>query len=108
MTGLPAQLGMVALLDRREERVEVDVEDRPVGHARYHRPAVEASAGGVPGRRVAALALALIGGAVVALVVPAASIVLVWPFLFAVPGWVVVRRVAPDLPVPGQSGSRWS
>jgi hypothetical protein len=95
---------MVALLDGREEGVEVHVEDRPVRHARYHRPAVEASAGGVPGRRIAALALALIGGAVVTLVVPVASIVLVWPFLFAVPGWVVVRRVAPDLPVPGQVG----
>jgi hypothetical protein len=31
---------VVALLDRREERIEVDVEDRPVGHARYHPPNV--------------------------------------------------------------------
>ena len=34
----------------------------------------------------------------------AASLALVWPVLFFVPGWVVVRRVAPDLPVPGQVG----
>ena len=99
-----AQLRVVALLDGREERVEVDVEDRPVGHARYHRPAVEASAGGVAGRGVVALVLALIGGVVVAWAAPVASIVLVWPILFAVPGWVIVRRVAPDLPAPGQVG----
>ncbi len=66
---------------------------------------MEASAGRVPGRSVAALALALIGGVVVAWLVPVTSMVLVWPILFAVPGWVIVRRVAPDLPVPGQVGS---
>ena len=44
-----AQLRPVALLDRGEERVEVDVEDRPRGHARYHRPAVEPPAD-VPSR----------------------------------------------------------
>ena len=33
-----------------------------------------------------------------------AGVVLVWPVLFVVPGWVVVRRVAPDLPVPGAVG----
>ena len=31
-------------------------------------------------------------------------IVLVGPFLFFVPGWVLVRRLAPGLPVPGQIG----
>ncbi len=35
-----AELGVVALLDRREEGVEVDVEDRSLGHRSYHRPAV--------------------------------------------------------------------
>ena len=40
MTGLPRSSGSVALLDRREERVEVDVEDRPVRHGRYHRATV--------------------------------------------------------------------
>src|SRR5688572_1996541 len=37
----PAQLRPVALLDSGEEGIEVDVEDRSRGHARYHRPAVE-------------------------------------------------------------------
>jgi len=32
------------------------------------------------------------------------AIVLLWPFLFVVPGWIVVRRVAPDLPAPGAVG----
>jgi hypothetical protein len=64
---------------------------------------VEASAGEVRGREIA-LALAIVGGAMLAWAVPVLSIVLVWPVLFAVPGWVLVRRVAPDLPVPGQVG----
>jgi hypothetical protein len=33
-----------------------------------------------------------------------AGLVLLWPLLFVVPGWVIVRRVAPDLPVPGALG----
>ena len=37
MTGLPRSSGSVALLDRGEERVEVDVEDRPLGHGPHHR-----------------------------------------------------------------------
>ena len=32
MTGKPAQLRAIALLDGREERIEVDVEDRSLGH----------------------------------------------------------------------------
>jgi hypothetical protein len=52
--------------------------------------------------------IALILGLTVALgvvwAVPAMAIPLVWPWLFFVPGWVVVRRVAPDLPRPGQVG----
>ncbi len=43
-------------------------------------------------------------GVAVAWVIPAASVALIWPILFAIPGWVVVRRVAPDLPAPGQIG----
>jgi len=31
-------------------------------------------------------------------------IVLIGPFLFFVPGWVLVRRLSPGLPVPGQVG----
>ena len=78
------------------------MEDRPVGHARYHRPAVEASAGRVPGRRVAALVLAPDRRGrrrwAAARRVHRRSC---WPILFVVPGWVIVRRVAPDLPAPG-------
>ncbi len=33
-----------------------------------------------------------------------AAIAVLWPILFFVPGWVVVRRVAPDLPPPGAIG----
>ena len=33
-----------------------------------------------------------------------AAIAVLWPILFIVPGWVVVRRVAPDLPAPGTIG----
>ncbi len=65
---------------------------------------MEASAGRVPGRGVTALALAAVGATVVAWVVPISSIVLIWPILFAIPGWVIVRRVVPDLPAPGQVG----
>ncbi|HEV8280801.1 MAG TPA: hypothetical protein VGQ02_03005 [Candidatus Limnocylindrales bacterium] len=52
--------------------------------------------------------IALILGLTVALglvwSVPLLAIPLAWPWLFFVPGWVVVRRVAPDLPRPGQVG----
>ena len=50
----------------------------------------------------------LIGIAVAALVawaVPLTSVLLVWPILFFVPGWVVIRRVVPDLPAPGAVGA---
>ncbi len=40
----------------------------------------------------------------VAWAVPLSSIVLVWPILFVIPGWIVVRRVAPDLSPPGSLG----
>jgi hypothetical protein len=29
---------------------------------------------------------------------------LIWPFLFFIPGWIIVRRVAPELPTPGAVG----
>lgn len=35
---------------------------------------------------------------------PATGLVLAWPFLFLVPGWVVVNRVVPHLPAPGRMG----
>ena len=37
-----------------------------------------------------------------------AAIAVLWPILFVVPGWVVVRRVAPDLPPPARSAWRSS
>jgi hypothetical protein len=114
---------VVALLDRREEGIEIDVEDRSRGHARYHRPAVEPPArngatesmlpaadteAGLspPATRATAVILVAIGvGALVAWALPLTAIVLVWPILFFVPGWVVIRRVVPDLPNPGAVGA---
>ena len=49
--------------------------------------------------------LLILGGGLVAWAVPPSAIVLVWPVLFFVPGWVVIRRVAPRLPVPGAVGA---
>ena len=55
-----------------------------------------------------AQAIGLILGLTVSLglvwAVPALAIPLAWPWLFFVPGWVLVRRVAPDLPGPGHLG----
>ena len=76
-----------------------------MGHARYHRPAVEppqprrcrdrrSPRARRRGRRGRSLAWFL----------PLTGLVLVWPVLFAVPGWILVRRVAPDLPAPGAVG----
>ena len=50
------------------------------------------------------LILGLTGGLVLSWSVPILSVILVWPWLFAVPGWVLVRRVAPDVPRPGIVG----
>ena len=86
------------------------MQDRPLGHGRYHRPAVEPPADDGAGAdprppsasRVGVAALLILGGALVAWRGAArVAIVLVWPILFFVPGWVVIRRVAPDLPRPG-------
>ena len=49
--------------------------------------------------------LVILGGGLVAWAVPLSAIVLVWPILFFVPGWIVIRRVAPRLPVPGAVGA---
>src|SRR5204863_929635 len=46
---------------------------------------------------IAVVALLIVGGAAVAWLVPLAAIVLVWPILFFVPGWVLVRRVVPNM-----------
>ena len=35
---------------------------------------------------------------------PPVGALLVWPVLFAVPGWIIVSRVAPTVPAPGRVG----
>jgi len=54
---------------------------------------------------IGVVSLLIVVGAVVAWLIPAASIVLVWPVLFFIPGWIVVRRVVPDLPMTGAVGA---
>jgi hypothetical protein len=39
-----------------------------------------------------------------ALVVPALAIVVVWPMLFFVPGWLLLARLAPSIEMPGRIG----
>ena len=79
----------------------------PVEHgAAGPGPEVGAGVGSSPGlATTGALILGVIVGALVAWAVPAAAIVLVWPVLFVVPGWVLVRRIVPDLPMPGAVGA---
>ncbi|MFP5342012.1 MAG: hypothetical protein ACLGIJ_03665 [Candidatus Limnocylindria bacterium] len=48
--------------------------------------------------------LAVTAGVVLTWIVPPLAIILVWPWLFAVPGWILVRRIAPDLPRAGVAG----
>jgi len=52
-----------------------------------------------------AILLAIAVAALLAFAVPLSAIVLVWPVLFFIPGWVVIRRVVPDLPNPGAVGA---
>ena len=126
-----AELRPVALLDGGEEGIEIDVQDRSRGHRRYHRPAVEPpariggaepvtpdaaepsppalDAGRLAGRHRSWLNLAILAaigaGALVAWALPLSAVVLVWPILFFVPGWVVIRRVVPNLGNPGAVGA---
>lgn len=58
-----------------------------------------------PPARTVGLLAALVAAALIAWLVPATAAVLVWPILFVVPGWVIVRRVAPDLSTPGAVGA---
>jgi Uncharacterized membrane protein (DUF2298) len=50
------------------------------------------------------LAVIVVGG-LIAVAVPPTAVILVWPIFFFVPGWIVVRRVVPDLPMPGAVGA---
>ncbi len=43
-------------------------------------------------------------GAILTWFVPPLGVLLAWPFLFVVPGWVLVSRVVPHLPAPGRAG----
>ena len=52
-----------------------------------------------------AAAAAILAASLIAWLVPLTAVVLVWPILFFVPGWVVIRRVVPDLPLPGAVGA---
>jgi hypothetical protein len=58
------------------------------------------------GNPVALAALGAVAAAAVAAVavVPALAIPLAWPFLFFVPGWIVVTKVAPSLTAAGRTG----
>jgi hypothetical protein len=61
-------------------------------------------AAGASGPVIAGAILVILGGGLVAWAVPIASIVLIWPILFFIPGWIVIRRVASTLPAPGAVG----
>jgi hypothetical protein len=54
--------------------------------------------------QVIGLILALALGVALVWAIPILAIPFVWPWLFVVPGWVLMRRVAPDLPAPAQVG----
>lgn len=58
----------------------------------------------LPSRVVIGLIVGLVGALAVAWLVPGLAVILVWPWLFVVPGLVIVRRVAPDLSLPGVVG----
>jgi hypothetical protein len=58
----------------------------------------------LPSTPVIALILGLTAALALSWSVPILAVLLVWPWLFAIPGWVLVRRVAPDLPRPGVVG----
>ncbi|HEX5148545.1 MAG TPA: hypothetical protein VFW02_05650 [Candidatus Limnocylindrales bacterium] len=70
-------------------------------------PPIDESPPGVrPLARRALLALGIAIGiaVVVCWLAPATGLILAWPFLFLVPGWVVVNRVVPHLRAPGRLG----
>ena len=53
---------------------------------------------------VLAIALGIVGTAAVVWVLPPIGLIVGWPFLFLVPGWLLIARVAPHLPAPGRLG----
>ncbi|MEA2632065.1 MAG: hypothetical protein QOE66_2284 [Chloroflexota bacterium] len=54
---------------------------------------------------IVAVLLGIAAAALIAWVVPVTAVLLIWPVLFFIPGWVVIRRVVPDLPLPGAVGA---
>lgn len=56
-------------------------------------------------RAAGLIALAIPVAAALVWFVPLTAVVLVWPFLCFVPGWIVIKRVAPGLPNPGAIGA---
>jgi hypothetical protein len=58
----------------------------------------------LPSDALLAIVVAVTAGVVATWVAPALAMLLVWPWLFAIPGWILVRRVAPDLPRAGVAG----
>ena len=55
-------------------------------------------------RALIAIGVPLVVGLLAAWLLPPLAAVVLWPFLFFVPGWIVVRRVVPHLPAPGRVG----
>jgi len=55
-------------------------------------------------RALLVLGMAIAIGAVVNWFLPPLGVAFAWPFLFVVPGWVIVARIAPHLPLPGRVG----
>ncbi|MGZ8438663.1 MAG: hypothetical protein ACXWXR_09000, partial [Candidatus Limnocylindrales bacterium] len=53
---------------------------------------------------IVVLVLAIGGLSVLALAFPLLGLIVAWPILFFVPGWVLIQRVAPHLPAPGRVG----
>lgn len=58
-----------------------------------------------PAAAIGGALLFIASGALVAWSAPATAVLLVWPILFFVPGWVVIRRLVPDLAMPGAVGA---
>jgi hypothetical protein len=77
------------------------------GGAEPPAPAADAVPDGVRWSRAATVGVlvAIAFGALVATIFPLTAIVLVWPILFFIPGWVVIQRVVPGLPAPGAVGA---
>ena len=58
----------------------------------------------LPVQAVAALVVGVVGEILLTWLLPPLGILLVWPVLFAIPGWIIVSRVVPGLPAPGRVG----